>query len=190
MRLFIEGLEKKDGYFEMPFEAYGILGEERDKLIVIGDNLSANFELAKTVERKPENAKYIIYQTPENFPYNTLGYIAKLSCWNIGEGINTFFYLKDFDKIEVLSVNIELSEKSESAVRTLILKISLENENDSVDFVEINYFTREEKVYHFTNTGVEVSEVENLKLHECERINNLSFLKIDKEFEKVAGIMD
>lgn len=52
MKLFIDGLIKKDGYFEMPFDAYGFLGEDREKLVIIGDNLEANFEVAITSEEK------------------------------------------------------------------------------------------------------------------------------------------
>lgn len=185
MKLLIDGLEKKDGYFEMPFEAYGILGEDREKLIIIGNDLEANFEISMLPQERGRGKCFVIYQTPSNFMYNTLGCLAKLRCTNKNNGVDSFYQLEDLDKIEVLS--IETKYEGEVLVRTMILKISLTSEKDHVKMIvnDGEYCT-----YMFSANGVDIAHAECINLEKFESIALISYRKMEKEFEKVTVGID
>lgn len=186
MKLFIDGLEKREGYFEKYFEAFEFLGEEQGKLFIIGNNLNANFELAKTPDK---NGKYIIYQTPNNFMYNTLGYIAMFQSTDKENGMNTFFDAKDLDKIEILGVDVTFLERSKKIVKTYLLKISLQNENDKVCMYTDDSVSKA-TTYEFSVDRVKKTQMDVFDRSLYTSINCIKFMKMDDEMKKVAGFIE
>lgn len=186
MHLFIDGLENRNGYFQMPFEAPTLIGEEDGKLIIIGNDLKANFEIATM---PTESGKYVIFQTPEDFMYNTLGYIAKFQFTNVENGVNAFFSKNDLDKIEVLGVNISFLEKSHKIIKTYILKINLEGKDDKVCFFE-NSNLQKTIAYTFTKDCVKKSQLDIFDSNMYVSVDNIKFLKMEKECEKISASID
>lgn len=188
MKLYINGLERRKGYFEMPFHSYQLLGSERDKLIVIGDDLGGNFEICLSPKNQGDISKFVIFQTPDNFMYNTLGYIVKFTTTNNKNLLQVFFDKDDLNKIEVLGVDIEYSGHSSDFQKTYILKISLANESDKVNIIEKNG-EKKPTLYTFQSRGLNMSLIGKMDTRNYELIDNINLLKIDVEFEKISCII-
>lgn len=189
MRLFIEGLEKREGYFQTYFEAFEFLGEDQGKLFIIGNNLDANFELAMTPYKDGRAGKYIIYQTPKDFLYNTLGYIAKFQSTDMENGIKTFFNKEDLDKIEILGVDVTFLERSKKIVKTYILKISLRDENDKVCMYTDDGISKA-NAYEFSADKVKKTQMDVFDRSLYTSINCIKFMKMSEEMQKIAGFIE
>ncbi len=189
MRLFIEGLEKREGYFQTYFEAFEFIGEEQGKLFVIGNNLEGNFELAMTPYKENRPGKYIIYQTPTDYMYNTLGYIAKFQSTDMENGIKTFFNKEDLDKIEILGVDVTFLERSKNIVKTYIIKISLKDEDDKVCMYTDDGISKA-TAYEFLAGSVKKTQMDVFDRSLYTSINYIKFMKMSEEMQKIAGFTE
>lgn len=189
MRLFIDELEKREGYFQTYFEAFDFLGEDQGKLFIIGNDLNGNFELAMTPYKDGRAGKYIIYQTPKNFLYNTLGYIAKFQSTDMENGIKTFFDKEDLDKIEILGVDVTFLERSKKVIKTYIIKISLQDENDKVCMYTDDGISKA-NAYEFLADKVKSTQIDVFDRSLYTSINYIKFMKMSEEMQKIAGFIE
>lgn len=189
MRLFIEGLEKRDGYFQTYFEAFEFVGEDQGKLFIIGNNLDGNFELAMTPYKDGRAGKYIIYQTPSDYMYNTLGYITKFESTDKENGIKTFFDAKDLDKIEILGVDVTFLERSKKIEKKYLLKISLKDENDKVCMYTDDGISKA-TAYEFFADKIKKTQMEIFDRSLYTSINFIKFMKMNERMQKIAGFTE
>ena len=188
MKLFITELERREGYFEMPFRSYQLLGSEQDKLVVIGDDLGGNFEICLLPKSQNETLKFVIYQTPDNFMYNTLGYITSFTTTDKKDSLQVFFNKDDINKLEILGVDIEYLDHSSSFKRTYILKISLSDEDDKIEILERND-SKKLTCYTFSSKGIHVTLINEIDIRNYKLIDNINLLKVNTEFERISNVI-
>ena len=179
MRLFIKNLENKDGYLVCHFEGGKFLGEDDDRIAIVGDDPSANFEIAISRFERGIGKQYIIYQTPKNWPYKTYGAIIE---FRVNEQQKVYFRKDQLDCIEVLSQECHF-RKDETLERRYILKVELTEEHPTVFFYtdEKDVKSIGRKKYIVTKETVMVEEDNEVINYLRTSIMCLPYLKLEQQ---------
>lgn len=179
MRLFIKNIENKDGYLSCQFEGGNFLGEKENQIVIVGDDPSANFEIAISKFERGMGKQYIIYQTPKNWPYKTYGAIVD---FRINEQQKVYFRTDQLNCIEVLSQECHF-RKDETLERRYILKVVLTEEHPTVFFYtdEKDVKNIERKKYIVTKETIMVEEDNKVTNDPKTSIMWLPYLKLEQQ---------
>ena len=183
MKLLMDGLEKKDGFFEMPFEGYGILGDDENKVYILGDDIDGNYEIAQKIEDgENPRTRYMIFETPKNYRYITITPCFDINIFSGDKNFISFVSKNDVDKIELLAIENKLDENNILKTR-YILKIKLLSPDDYVNICFFDAKANSEKIYRYSVSGVKEECVEYFDRSDYIQLNYINYYKMDKKLD-------